>query len=411
MDIKNIEDAFKELSLSDSAEILNEDLNEATYVIRNGEKVQKDYHGGFETGFEDLFDQVYCTLTHGGDKGFDRKVLGDLGSYKIKYDDENIGVDYSNDEFARIIVTDTTDRIQNAIIVAEIYGLDYEVRDAGDTSRVIISVPFDEPVNRSVFHYIDADNKLLDLVSANKKKVSNEDLDSQDQKPEDTANEETSSDISSETLVNENVETSMPATPLSEQEIYDFVDAIPEATGTRPPQAFKLGYIRELKREVAAKYRGGRGSEGEPNVRIFKATEYSRLYTKAPYENLGSTKAYRKETGKEAGHERTGFHSTDADSGNILNAIGSYPNGDLALQTYPMSDNKVKAAYFISIDDADLVPATKQDVAEYLVPAAASKILNSAAADSEAPRSADNINRFKLSGIYMIGNLGHSIIK
>ena len=155
---------------------------------------------------------------------------------------------------------------------------------------------------------------------------------------------------------------------------------------------------------------GGRGSEGQPFVRIFKASEYSKLYTKAAYENLGSTKAYRKETGKEAGGERTGFHSTAADAGNILNAIGSYPNGDLALQAYPMSDNKIRVAYFISIDDADLVPATKEDVARYLTPAAAAKLLGTREEDPEAPRSADNINRFKLSGIYMIGNLGHSII-
>lgn len=351
-------------------------------------------------GFEDLFDQVYCTITHGGDLGFDRKGLGDLGKFDIKYDDDQIEIDYGP-KGGVIIVTDTRDRISNAITIAEIYNLEHTIDEVGDNIRVKIYIPDNKPVNRSVFGYKDTEGKL--------KRIVNYDMSNRKNKDKVPVNASFESSTSKETI-EEDVESSMPTDTLPVSDIYNFVDALPEATNTRPPQPFKLGYIRELKAEVSAKYRGGKDSDGQPYVRIFKASEYSKLYTKAPYENLGSTKAYRKETGKEAGRERTGFHSNNTEAGNILNAIGSYANGDTALQAYPMRDNKIKVAYFISIDDADLVPATKEDVARYLTPYVAAKVLGLRPAD-EMTKSADNINRFKLTGIYMIGNLGHSIIR
>lgn len=390
----SIEEAFKALNRKKQ---INE---EQTYVIRNGKKVKKNYKGGFEgLGFEDLFDQVYCTLTHGGDLGADRRILGDLGRKEIKYNDDRVSIDYSDANYPRICIVDTEKRLQNAKTVAQIYNLEYEVRPFGrGLSKIYIYVPADEPVDHTVFHYVDANNELIDLVNV---------ADTEEDKVPVLASAESDSN---KTSIAEDVQSSMPATVLSSSEIHNFVDALPVATGTRPPQPFKLGYIREMRAEIPAKYKGGRGSQDQPFVRIFKASEYSKLYTKAAYESLGSTKAYRKETGKEAGGERTGFHSTDAEAGNILNAIGSYPNGDLALQAYPMSDNKIKVAYFISFDDGDLVRTTKEEVANYLTPAAASKLLGTRDAEAEVSRGADNINRFKLSGIYMIGNLGHSII-
>lgn len=471
----NIEDAFKALNESSAAPKID------IYENKLGYK-----------GFEDLFDQVYCSLTHGEDRGQPRKILGDLGRVETKYADYDVSTDYSSPGAIRIAVVAPNDAIDNAIAVAEIYGLQYDVKRFGrGISKVLITVPEDEPVDRSLMHYVDTEGKLKDIsyiyrdhnnkavssysrrgelitaaleIEDENKEAIQEDADKLDTeesqnnddqldkiKPqieayldnheypvtmdiEDICEEVCenvfdadyhNSDISYDVFtivsnyfdhtdvannIREDVNSSIPATPLATNDIYSFVDNLPEATSTRPPQAFKLGYIRELKSEIASKYRGGRGSEGEPRVRIFKASEYSRLYTKAAYENLASTKAFRKETGKEAGNERTGFHSTDSEAGNILNAIGSYPNGDLALQAYPFSDNKIKVAYFMSIDDADLVPCSKEDIAQYLTPASAAKVLNTRSEDATTSTSADNINRFKLSGIYMLGNLGHSII-
>lgn len=385
-----LDEAFKALSVDDDHRDL---INEA-------KKPRLGYKG-----FDDLFDQVYCTLTHGGDLGTNRKILGDLGRVDIKYEDDQVSIDYSKPGSVRIGIVDTEDNLNNAIKIAEIYGLDYEIYKFGPTlHKIYITVPEDEPVDKSVFNYVDANNELMTFTSDKTKAAAER----RTKREPILASAE--SEVKDLEQITEDVASSMPVTPLSESEILSFVDDLPEATSSRPPQAFKLGYIRELKSEIASKYRGGRGSDEQPMIRIFKASEYSRLYTKAPYENLASTKAFRKETGKEAGHERTGFHSTDTENGDILNAIGSYPNGDRALQAYHFKDNKVKVAYFISIDDADLTPAAKEDIAPYLTPAAANKLLNHTADDSSPATSADNVNRFKLTGIYMLGNLGHSII-
>lgn len=405
----------------------------------------------------DFYDQVYCSLTHGEDRGEDIKILGDLGRVSHKYPDENIATGFSPDGTPQIIVTDSPSRISNAIAVAEIYGLKYSVKNRRGMTSVIIDVPDDLPVNRELLHYRDSENRLKDIqlssldrllidlnsgaitltnISGSSKQLLRKYAEDLRQKLDN--NELTMGEISNldkqilsmfsdaETSrkrpltaglhralqkrnITETVESSMPTTPLAEADIHAFVEALPVATRTRPPQAFKLGYIRELKSEIAAKYRGGRGSADETQIRIFKVSEYSRLYTKAPYENLASTKAYRQQTGKAAGRDPTGFHSTDAESGNILNAIGTYPNGDLALQAYAMRDNKVKVAYYLSIDGGDLEKVNKEDILVYLTPATVSKLQNTQAED-ELLKSAKNINRFKLSGIYMIGNLGHSII-
>lgn len=356
-------------------------------------------------GFQDLFDQVYCSLTHGEDRGMPRKILGDLGRVETKYSDYDVSVDYSLPGATRIGVVAPSEYIGNAVAVAEIYNLDYDVKSFGSNlSKVFITVPESEPVNKEVLHYVDTEGKLKDISHIYNKSGSRATAQT-DKRELITASADMSSD---KEMLKETVETSMPVTPLNSSDIYSFIENIPEATGTRPPQAFKLGYIREMLTEVAAKYRGGRGSGDQPRVRIFKATEYSRLYTKAAYENLGSTKDYRKETGKEASHDRTGFNFSRSETDGILNAIGTYPNGEAALQAYRMKDNKIKVAYFISFDDSDLVPASKEDIAAYLTPAAASKLLGTR--DVDAPKSADNVNRFKISGIYMIGNIGNSII-
>lgn len=402
----------------------------------------------------DFYDQVYCSLTHGEDRGADIKILGDLGRIVHKYPDENISTGFSPDGTPRIIVTDSPSRIGNAIAVAEIYGLQYSVKNYRGTTSVIIDVPDNLPVNRDLLNYRDTEHRLKDIQLSSldrllidlkngaialtdisraskqllrkyaqelrqkieNKEITMRDLSSLDNEILRMFSDDENADKKPLTAglhraiqkhaITETVESSMPTTPLSEVDIHSFVDAIPIATGTRPPQPFKLGYIRELKSEIAAKYRGGRGSADQTQVRIFKASEYSRLYTKAAYENTASAKAYRQQTGKAPSHDVTGFHYTDTESGNILNAIGTYPNGDLALQAYVRVDNRIKVAYYLSINGGDLQRVNKEDILMYLTPGTVSKLQNTQSED-ELPRTP---KRFKLSGIYMLGNLGHSII-
>lgn len=234
-----------------------------------------------------------------------------------------------------------------------------------------------------------------------------------------------------EPVLQEDVNSSLPARALSHDELVDYIDSIPTAqaaqydeegnkiASAKPPVFFKLGYLRELK-DIAAKYRGGRGSTADdPMVRIFKATEYSKLYTGADYEALKSVKQYRKETGIARSGEKTGFSYGDD---TIVNKIGRYADGSEALQAYIANDSRQKVKYFISLNDEDLHEATREEVAQYLTPAGARNILTptqtpktkSVETDAEGNQTItynpQQVNRFKISNIYMIGNLGQSIM-
>lgn len=232
--------------------------------------------------------------------------------------------------------------------------------------------------------------------------------------------------------LNEDLKSSFPVTALPEQEVVDYINNIPVARGiekaedgtiiakARPTCFFKLGYFKEI--QVAAKYRGGRGSTpDDPIVRVFKAVEYNKLYTGADYENLKGVKQFRKETGTERAGERTGFSYQG--EGTTVNKIGTYSNGDKALQAYLANNCKTKTKYFISLNDEDLREASREEVAQYLTPGEANKLLNPQARPKTVEKSTDAesgeeivvfnpqaVNRLKIANIYMIGNLGHSIV-
>ena len=219
----------------------------------------------------------------------------------------------------------------------------------------------------------------------------------------------------SDESLNEDVESSMPTQPLSVDQVKDYILNIPEASANRPPVFFKLGYVRELTNEIPSKYRGGRGSADQPKVRIFKFTEYSKLYTGADWKGTNATKQADKILGNERHTgERTGFSFAGDDA--VANRIGTYRDGSEALQAYIADDSKQKVKFFISINDADLTEATKEEVAEYLTGAAAAKLLSGSSKTAAGYDDAGNavydkpINRFKLNNIYMIGNLGYSIM-
>ena len=228
-------------------------------------------------------------------------------------------------------------------------------------------------------------------------------------------NEDINDDETDESL-KEDVNSSLPTQTLPVNEVKDYILNIPEATPNKPPVFFKLGYIKELNREIPSKYRGGRGSEGEPFVRIFKCTEYSKLYTGADWKATNATKAADKILGKERHTgEKTGFSFQGEDS--VANRIGKYQDGSEALQAYIADDSRQKVKFFISLNDEDLKEASRDEVAKYLTPVMAAKVLNpgsarkAAGVDAEGNEVFDKpINRFKLNNIYMIGNLGNSII-
>lgn len=203
----------------------------------------------------------------------------------------------------------------------------------------------------------------------------------------------------------EDVASSMPVTILDQNAVRSFIEEVPVATADRPPVFFPIGYIREFKSEIPAKYRGGRGSEGQPTVRIFKCFETT-VYTGADYENLGSTKLMRKETGKERSGERTGFTF----DGGIGNKIGISATGAEQLQCYPKTGAKNKVKYFISLDDEDLREVSAQEVAQYLTPAQAAALTSPRVADEEGSTDYKKPLRLKLTGIYKIGNLGRSVM-
>ena len=216
----------------------------------------------------------------------------------------------------------------------------------------------------------------------------------------------------------EDVTSSMPVTILPEDEVIDFVMAIEPARRGAPLKTFKLGYIAESK-AVAAKFRGGRGSvdkvtgERQPMVRIFKCTEYSRLETAVDPRGTRAGLYADKVLGSERHTgERTGFSYTEDEK---AFRIGEYTDGSKALQACINANSRQLVKYFISIDDGDLVEASREEVAQYLTPAEAAKlnapkVYKPAGQDSEGNDVYDKpINRFKLTGIYMIGNLGNSI--
>lgn len=209
--------------------------------------------------------------------------------------------------------------------------------------------------------------------------------------------------------LNEDVASSIPVTILPHDDVYSYIENIPEAKQDRPPYFFGVGYIREFGPEISSEFRGGRGSAGKPKVRIFKCSEMT-VYTGADYENLKATKNYRKESGKERSGERTGFNFEGETT--IVNKIGLSRSGQEQLQCYMKKGTKPKVKYFISLDDEDLRETSKEEVAKYLTERNRNKLLGNTSEPEEVqPISGADIMRLNLSQIYKIGNLGRSVIR
>ena len=209
--------------------------------------------------------------------------------------------------------------------------------------------------------------------------------------------------------LNEDVASSMPVTILPHDDVYNYIENVPEAEYGRPPYFFSVGYIREFGPEISSEFRGGRGSAGNPKVRIFKCSEMT-VYTGADYENLKATRDYRQKSGKERSGERTGFNFDGETT--IVNKIGLSRSGQEQLQCYMKKGTKPKVKYFISLDDENLREASKEEVAKYLTTRNKNKLLGNTSEPEEVqPISGADIMRLNLSQIYKIGNLGRSVIR
>lgn len=358
----------------------------------------------------DLWSQVYSSLTDAGDNTV-YDALGELNG-KSHYDVFDVVSDSSRDDVDIIIVRDPDHAWAKHI--AEIYGLAYD--ENGNIIKIYI--PAGAPVNldlivpeyrNAVLGKRNPRKQNTAEITDNTGEVDNLDDDFDESFdleiiPDDVEIERSASNASDLT---EDVASSMPVTILPHDEVRDYIENIPETTPTRPPVFFNVGYIKELGPEIPAKFKGGRGSEGQPRVRIFKCSEMN-VYTGADYENLGATKTMRKETGKERSGERTGFSFAGEDA--IANRIGISARGEEQLQCYIRKGTQPKVKFFLSLDDEDLHEATKAEIAEYLTPAAANVVLNGRPRPENPAEAGQPIVRLKLSGIYRIGNLGTSVM-
>lgn len=315
--------------------------------------------------FDDLWDQVYCSLTDGGaDSAY--AALGDLNG-KALYDVYDITGSDVRPGFDTIIVNSANS--EPAVKVAEIYGLESKVIPG---RAVYIYVPEGAPVR-------------ADLLAKNRK------ADDVDEAIDDE-------------IIDEDFDPSLPVQPLAHDIVYDYIVNVPVATATRPPVFFSVGYMREFNKEIPAKFRGGRGSEEQPSVRIVKCSEMT-VYTGADYENLEATKDMRKETGKERSGERTGFNFAGDNA--VANKIGLSASGEEQLQCYIKRGTQPKVKYFISVNGEDFRATDKEEVAQYLTGAQAAVLLNGR---EDRAEGGAKIVRLKLSNIYKIGRAGASVM-
>ena len=361
----------------------------------------------------DLWEQVYASLTDCGD---DRTYLA-LGKLRgnNKYAPEEVTVPKREWNDGISVISVQSDDLDWAKHIAEVYGLTSEEHEG----QLDIFVPFGEEVRYDLIvpAWREKIKKSIDRVNR-----ANE---SYKRRPARIrrANESYKSRlprIDRARRLKESVESSMPVNVLSEREIIDYIRDIPASAPGRPPKFFKLGYISEITaNSVASKYRGGRGSSAEtPKVRVFKCTEYSQLYTGADWRNTNATKTADKILGTERHTgERTGFRfDREGEEADLVNKIGKYMDGSKCLQAYIGNGSRQKVRYYISLNDEDLREASLDEIVQYCTPAVAAKLTGPRVYKPAGQDAAGNdvydkpINRFKLSGIYMLGNLGHPLI-
>lgn len=362
--MNSIQEALRQLRSDSLTEDFGQDIVENSYEMQLVE-AKKSRHANT---LLDLWDQVYCSLTDGGYNNT-YKALGKLNG-KGKYDVAEVGGSDIRPGFDTIVVTNpNTDAAEE---VAKVYGLEYRIVPG---KRIYIYVPEGAPVNTDLLTPAWRDAFVNNTKAP---KGSEDDTDES---------------------IDEDFDSSLPVQPLPHDVVYDFIENVPVAGDRRPPVFFPVGYMREVAPQ--AKFRGGRGSEGNPVVRIIKCSEMT-VWTGSSYESHQAVKDMRKATGKERTGNRTGFSFSGENS--IVNKIGISSRGEEQLQCTIKNGTKPKAKYFISIDGGDFYVVDKNEVAQYLTPANADALLNGREVQG------DRTMTLKLSNIYRIGPNGNSVM-
>ena len=189
----------------------------------------------------------------------------------------------------------------------------------------------------------------------------------------------------------ENIDINWPVQPMGEAAALDVIKTIKNGKAkvdengnvildehgdpvwSKHPTFFSITVFNEVK--PAAEYRGGRGSEGKPFVRIFKTIYLSKCYSGYSYESLGAVKKFRQETGKERSDRDTGvnFNNYMSDTDLALK-VADGANGRL-FRLYLTWDCNKKSDYYITIDGGQLTPVSREEAAKYMTAGDAKKVL------------------------------------
>jgi hypothetical protein len=167
----------------------------------------------------------------------------------------------------------------------------------------------------------------------------------------------------------------------------------------------EFGYAKELK--LDAKYAQGKFVKKDntqyPTVKAVKITR-GRGCTGVKYENtegaraLHSTKEYQDKLADKQARDGRGFgtnvHDTEAGLENILVTTAT---GKKCVIVYPLSTMRATSEYYISIDGGDWKQVSKDEVAKYMTPAEAMKMLD--VAGTTAKRAQYQANIYSRNGI------------
>lgn len=189
----------------------------------------------------------------------------------------------------------------------------------------------------------------------------------------------------------EDLISSFPVSLLSEAQVRDMAKRVVKGAKVA------VKYVKELK--LDSKYAQGKFVKKEnkqyPTVKAIRCTE-CRGCTGVLYANtegtraLHSTQEYQDRLADKVARTGKGFgtnvHDSEAGLENILVTTAS---GKKCLLVYPLSNGRARSTFYISIDGVDWVQATKEDIAIYMTPSEAEKLMNpSKGIEKQAQRQA-----------------------
>lgn len=145
--------------------------------------------------------------------------------------------------------------------------------------------------------------------------------------------------------------------PIPEAEIYDFMDNLRGGT------YFNMGMYSSL--PIARAYKS--------TFRLYKVVEMSAIVSGVDYENIGTTKEFRDETGKEAG--KSWYHHEPGREHKV-GLKNSNPDEKYVLWDIKANSGSVVRYYLVDISTGDVTPVSKADVmsSDYLTASEKAKL-------------------------------------